>query len=248
MTVRRVAVIGGGLAGLAATLRLQQRGVEVTLFERESDVGGVVRTVTRDGWTLDTGPAMAAEPSAVVRELLDAAGLQGVTLRAEPAASSRFIVLDGAPVVLPRTTAEFSSSTLLSIAGRLRLLKERLIPRSPVPMMNRSTLSHGDDSGQKVAERMFDPLVASTCAGDSHPDRRALRISRCRRARARRRVESQGHRESPNGCATEGKGTADRKLELRGRDAGTSATDGPIRWAASPRQSRAARSRDAYCN
>ncbi len=141
-------------------------GVEAVVFERDAEVGGVVRTVARDGWLIDTGPAMAAEPAPVVRELLDLAGVGDCTLRATPAGATRYIVLDGAPVILPRTTAEFSSSSLLSLGGRLRLLKERFIPA------RRDT---GDESvdhfarrrfGDEMAERMFDPLVASTCAGD----------------------------------------------------------------------------------
>lgn len=166
MSARRVAVIGGGLAGLAAAARLRQRGIEPVVFERADDVGGVVRTIRRDGWLIDTGAAMAAEPATIVREMLDAAGLAAGTVRASAAGATRYIVLDGAPVALPRTTAEFTSSSLLSIAGRLRLLKERLIPA-------RHTLEEESvDSfarrrfGDEMAERMFDPLVASTCAGD----------------------------------------------------------------------------------
>ncbi len=40
MTVRRVAVVGGGLAGLAAATVLAEQGVEGTLFERETFLGG----------------------------------------------------------------------------------------------------------------------------------------------------------------------------------------------------------------
>jgi oxygen-dependent protoporphyrinogen oxidase len=69
-------------------------------------------------------------------------------------------------VALPRTTGELTSSPLFSIAGRLRLLKERFIPA------RREADDESVDSfarrrfGDEIADRMFDPLVASTCAGD----------------------------------------------------------------------------------
>ena len=166
MTAPRVAVIGGGLAGLAAAAELRRLGAAPVLFERDTAVGGVVRTIRRDGWVIDTGPAMAAEPAPQVRDLLDAAGLADCTVRAGTAGATRYVVLNGAPVLLPRTTSELTSSSLLSIAGRLRLLMERLIPAQ------HDTTEESVDTfarrrfGGEVAERMFDPLIASTCAGD----------------------------------------------------------------------------------
>jgi phytoene dehydrogenase-like protein len=51
----RVAVVGAGLAGLVAARRLAESGVDVELLEREPSVGGRVRTVHEDGFTLDRG-------------------------------------------------------------------------------------------------------------------------------------------------------------------------------------------------
>ena len=167
MTPRRVAVIGGGLAGLAAAARLRQRGIDAEVFEGGSEVGGVVQTIRRDGWVIDTGPAMAAEPAPEVRELLDAAGLGRCTVRAGPAGATRYIVLGGVPVLLPRTTSEFSASSVLSFAGRLRLLKERFIPAKDDTVDESVDRFTRRRFGDEMAERMFDPLVASTCAGDS---------------------------------------------------------------------------------
>ena len=88
--------------------------------------------------------------------------------RCEPSAiaTNRYIVHAGVPVPVPHTLSEFTSSPLLSLAGRLRLVKERFIPA------RREVTDESVDSfarrrfGDEVAERMFDPLVASTSAGD----------------------------------------------------------------------------------
>ncbi len=46
---KRVAVIGGGLAGISATSNLAERGFEVTLFEKDNFLGGKV-----GAWTFDS--------------------------------------------------------------------------------------------------------------------------------------------------------------------------------------------------
>ncbi|HEY9025621.1 MAG TPA: FAD-dependent oxidoreductase, partial [Burkholderiaceae bacterium] len=51
----RIAVIGGGWAGLAAAVEATRRGHAVTLFEMAAQLGGRARSVTVDGRTLDNG-------------------------------------------------------------------------------------------------------------------------------------------------------------------------------------------------
>lgn len=53
--MKRIAVIGGGAAGLAAAWRLSSAGASVTVFEKAADVGGRMRSETLDGCVIDTG-------------------------------------------------------------------------------------------------------------------------------------------------------------------------------------------------
>ncbi|WP_269449538.1 FAD-dependent oxidoreductase, partial [Halobacterium sp. CBA1126] len=55
MSDSRVAVVGGGLAGLTAARHLAADGFDVTLFERNEDVGGRVRSRRGDGFVFDRG-------------------------------------------------------------------------------------------------------------------------------------------------------------------------------------------------
>jgi protoporphyrinogen oxidase len=52
---REVVVIGAGPAGLTAAYALGKRGVSSTILEADTVVGGIARTVERDGWRFDIG-------------------------------------------------------------------------------------------------------------------------------------------------------------------------------------------------
>jgi protoporphyrinogen oxidase len=51
----RVVIIGAGPAGLTAAYQLSKAGVSSTVLEADSVVGGISRTVERDGWRFDIG-------------------------------------------------------------------------------------------------------------------------------------------------------------------------------------------------
>jgi hydroxysqualene dehydroxylase len=55
----KVAVVGGGLAGLAAALHCADAGAQVTLFESRPRLGGATFSVSRDGRTVDNGQHIA---------------------------------------------------------------------------------------------------------------------------------------------------------------------------------------------
>lgn len=67
----KVVIIGAGLTGLSAAYHLEQRGfTDYKLFEKESDVGGLCRSVYQDGFTFDyTGHLLHASDD-YFRELL----------------------------------------------------------------------------------------------------------------------------------------------------------------------------------
>jgi phytoene dehydrogenase-like protein len=71
-----VAIIGGGLAGLAAARTLSQRGVDFQLFEAADGLGGRVRTDVVDGYRLDRGFQVMLEAYPECREMLDYEALE----------------------------------------------------------------------------------------------------------------------------------------------------------------------------
>ncbi len=60
-----VVVVGAGLAGLSAALRLAGAGRKVTVIERESVPGGRNGLLEKDGFSFDTGPSVLTMPSLI---------------------------------------------------------------------------------------------------------------------------------------------------------------------------------------
>jgi len=56
---KKVLIVGSGLAGLAAALRLSRRGYEVELVEKNDQAGGRLNQLKKDGFTFDVGPSFS---------------------------------------------------------------------------------------------------------------------------------------------------------------------------------------------
>jgi phytoene desaturase len=55
-------VIGSGFGGIASAIRLRAMNYDVTLIEKNSDLGGRARTFVRNGYTFDAGPTVITAP------------------------------------------------------------------------------------------------------------------------------------------------------------------------------------------
>ena len=69
-----VAIIGAGPGGLASALLLAKSGVDVTVFERSSAVGGRNKVFDRDGFKFDLGPTFFHYPE-VIEDIFKALGM-----------------------------------------------------------------------------------------------------------------------------------------------------------------------------
>jgi protoporphyrinogen/coproporphyrinogen III oxidase len=73
--MQRIAVIGGGIAGLTVALRRSQAGDQVALFEAEAKVGGQLRSETHDGLLVEHGAEGFVARSELVPALAESAGI-----------------------------------------------------------------------------------------------------------------------------------------------------------------------------
>jgi phytoene desaturase len=70
---KNVAVIGGGLGGLSAAIRLANKGYNVDLYEKNNSLGGKANQIKTEGYRFDTGPSLMTMPF-VVEELFSSCG------------------------------------------------------------------------------------------------------------------------------------------------------------------------------
>jgi phytoene desaturase len=63
---KKICVIGGGLGGLSAAIRLANKGFEVDLYEQNEFVGGKAGEINYNGFRFDTGPSLLTMPEVLV--------------------------------------------------------------------------------------------------------------------------------------------------------------------------------------
>lgn len=177
----RVVVVGGGIAGLTAALRLasgggeavgnEEGGPEVVLLEADADLGGKIRPLVVGGVEVEAGPDafLARRPEAVA--LAREVGLGDDLL--SPSISRAYVWSRGALRTLP-------DGLVLGVPGRLDtvlrsgILSPGGVARAALDLVRPATSVDGDVSvgelvrrrfGREVDERLVDPLLGGINAG-----------------------------------------------------------------------------------
>ena len=169
-----VAVIGGGVSGLAAAYELHRRRISFVLLEQTSRLGGVVRTDHVDGFTIDGGPdsLLVQKPAAI--ELCQELGLGDRLVPALPPRTAfvlrrgRLYPLPEASVLgIPTRIKPLVTSGLLSPAGKLRMAMEPVRPRRGATAPDESVASFFRRRfGCETVDYIAEPLLAGIHAGD----------------------------------------------------------------------------------
>jgi phytoene desaturase len=68
--MKNIIVVGGGVAGLSAAIRLKKAGYNVTLYEKENQPGGKMNQIKQKGFTFDVGPTIVMMPE-IYREIFE---------------------------------------------------------------------------------------------------------------------------------------------------------------------------------
>jgi protoporphyrinogen/coproporphyrinogen III oxidase len=159
-----VAVVGAGVAGLAAALELEARGLEVALLEAGDAPGGVIRTERAAGFLFERGPnAMLVRAPALA--FLRRHGLESALLPAGPEARLRFLLRQGRLEPVPTGPGAALGTPLLSARGKLRALAEPL-RRGGDPTGESVAEFARRRLGPEVLERLVAPFLVGVYAGD----------------------------------------------------------------------------------
>ncbi len=175
-----VAVIGGGISGLAAAHALNKAGRSFVVLEAGERWGGVIRSQAVDGFLLEGGPdsMLAQKPEAVAlcREL----GLGARLVPTNPDQRKVFVLHrgrlhalpEGMLLAVPTRIVPFLRSGLFSWPGKLRMGLDLVIPA------RRDTQDESIASflrrrfGEEAVRRLGEPLLAGIHAGD--PERLSI--------------------------------------------------------------------------
>jgi oxygen-dependent protoporphyrinogen oxidase len=191
----RVAVIGAGLAGLAAATRLRARGADVVALEAAGQPGGRARSELHEGFVLDCGAQVASAADAALQGLVAASGLGAELLPLRPL--SVLQVRRGvADLIDPVDRAGLARIPGLRLLEALRTRRlERLLarfadildPERPEAATRLDDRSLADFArlyfGPSVLERWMEPAVASWSGDDSDEASRVLFLLTCLRRR-----------------------------------------------------------------
>ncbi len=163
-TPRRIAVIGGGIAGLSAAWGLRKAGAEVVLFEADSRPGGWIHTTEREGFLLEWGPHSVLPSSPELIRLAVESGVGDQWESADRKARRRYVYRAGRPRALPSSPLTIPFSRALSPFGWLRVLTEPFraaggIEEESVQQFFRRRL------GQEASEILADAMVAGISGG-----------------------------------------------------------------------------------
>jgi oxygen-dependent protoporphyrinogen oxidase len=166
--VASAVVIGGGISGLACAWELCQAspGLRVTVLEATGRCGGNIRTVSRDGWTCESGPAAFLNRDPSTLELAAQLGLENELVTADEGARRRYILVKGRLRRFPDSLSSFLSSDLLSLRARARVFLEPLVPPAPEGIEETVAEFARRRLGAEAASRLLDPVVAGIYAGD----------------------------------------------------------------------------------
>src|SRR5262245_8581880 len=180
--MKRVAIIGGGIAGLSAAYYLERArrsgaDIEWVLFEKSDRLGGVIKTEQHDGYILEAGPDsfLTAKPDGaqLCREL----GISDQLIGSNDAGRKTYIVVKGKLVpipeglefMVPTRVAPMMGTRLFSLSTKLRMATELLGKRRDEARVEDESVGEfvRRHFGQEMVERVAEPLLAGVYGGDA---------------------------------------------------------------------------------
>ncbi len=178
MRERHVVVLGGGITGLAAAFRLRKLArdgdvpLRISVFEADNRFGGKISTYQTEKYTLELGPDSIFTPKLRGISLLDELNLTEQTVPVNP--SKTFVMRHsqlhplppGVSSGIPTDFRAMATTKLLSMPGKIRALKDYLVPGEPLAGDVAIGKFLRDRLGDEVVDVLAAPLLAGIHAAD----------------------------------------------------------------------------------
>jgi oxygen-dependent protoporphyrinogen oxidase len=182
----RIAVIGGGIAGLAAAHRLvelsraRNDGVELTVLEAGQQLGGSIATERTDGFVIEAGPDSFISEKPWALQLCERIGFTPRLVRTRDEHRRTYVVHggrlhalpDGFLLLAPTRLWPLVRSSLFTWPGKLRMALDLVLPRGPLGRDESLGAFVTRRLGRQALERVAQPLVGGIYTAD--PDSLSL--------------------------------------------------------------------------
>jgi protoporphyrinogen/coproporphyrinogen III oxidase len=178
MTEKSVAIIGGGITGLATAYYLQKEAnekglpISVRLIEASHRLGGVIETVKKDGFVIEKGPDSILERKKSALQLIEEVGLKDKVV-SNTAGKSYILVKgklhsipEGSFMGIPTKISPFVFSGLFSPIGKLRAAGDFVLPKGKAQKDQSLGAFFRRRLGDEVVENLIEPLLSGIYAGD----------------------------------------------------------------------------------
>ncbi len=161
-----VAIVGGGITGLAAAWAAHKRGLRVQVLEARGTVGGKIRSEHKDGYLIEWGPNSFLGSATAIWQLVEELNLQGEVITGAPP-GDRFIFRNRLARRLPSGPGDFfKNNDFMTLSGKLRMMCEPFVFGDA-----RETDSLLDFArrrlGPEAAQYLVAPFVSGIYAGDA---------------------------------------------------------------------------------
>ncbi len=178
-TMKRTAILGGGIAGVTAAWQLARRGnTDFTLFESRGRLGGTVETVQRDGFTIECGPDGWVTEKPWARAMAEELGLADELIASKDETRKTYVMTpgglvampDGMRMMVPTSLASLESSELFTAdakAAYARELASAEVLKAAAPSEDESVASFVlRHFGPEVLAKIGAPLLNGVFGGD----------------------------------------------------------------------------------
>ncbi len=176
----RIAIVGGGISGLAAAFEIEQQRaagaqVEYVLYESSSRLGGVLRTEYIDGCIVEAGPDSFVTEKPWATDLARLLGLGDQLIGSNDSDRKTYILTrgrliempDGLMFMVPTKIVPTGLSPLFSWKTKLRMTQELFHPPRAVDHDESVAAFVERHYGPEMVERLADPLLSGVYGGES---------------------------------------------------------------------------------
>jgi oxygen-dependent protoporphyrinogen oxidase len=175
----RIAIIGGGISGLAAAFALEDHRragtVEYTLYESSPRLGGVLRTERIHGCLVEAGPDSFITEKPWAADLCRTLGLGDQLIGSNDADRKTYILVrgqlipmpDGLMFMVPTKILPTGLSPLFSWTTKLRMAQELFHPPRAAEADESVASLVERHYGAEMVDRLADPLLSGVYGGEA---------------------------------------------------------------------------------